>query len=88
MQAVEEVGMKIQLKKCNFGKRCCKWLGHSITGEGIFPDADRVKILLEWPDPQIQKQVYSLHGLMSAVCFDFFRKDIKIFHFQKTKINY
>ena len=54
LDSVQEVGMKLQLKKCNFGGRQCKWLGHSITDTGIFPDYDRFKVLLEWPDPTIR----------------------------------
>ena len=31
--ALIEVGMKIQPKKCNFGVRTVRWLGHTITKE-------------------------------------------------------
>ena len=41
-QAIAEVGMKIQPRKCNFGLRTVKWLGHTITEEGIFPDPERM----------------------------------------------
>ena len=73
-QAIAEVGMRIQPRKCNFGLRTVKWLGHTITEEGIFPDQDRVKILREWPDPTVRSHVAQVHGLMST-----FRKFIRNF---------
>ena len=73
-QAIAEVGMRIQPRKCNFGLRTVKWLGHTITEEGIYPDQDRVRILRDWPDPTIRSHVSQVHGLMST-----FRKFIRNF---------
>ena len=73
-QAIAEVGMKIQPRKCNFGLRTVKWLGHTITEEGIYPDQDRVRILKDWPEPTIRSHVSQVHGLMST-----FRKFIRNF---------
>ena len=56
LNALEEVGMKIQPRKANFGQRKVKWLGHEITEEGIFPDRDRMKVLKEWPTPKDKKE--------------------------------
>ena len=66
LNALEEVGMKIQPRKANFGQRKVKWLGHEITEEGIFPDRDRMKVLKEWPTPKDKKGAAGIHGLMST----------------------
>ena len=74
LNALEEVGMKIQPRKANFGQRCVKWLGHEITEEGIFPDRDRMKVLKEWPTPKNKTGAAGIHGLMST-----FRKWVRNF---------
>ena len=72
--AIAEVGMRIQPRKCNFGLRTVKWLGHTITEQGIYPDQDRVRILRDWPEPTTRSHVSQIHGLMST-----FRKFIRNF---------
>ena len=74
LNALEEVGMKIQPRKANFGQRRVKWLGHEITEEGIFPDRDRMKVLKEWPIPKNKTGAVGIHGLMST-----FRKWVRNF---------
>ena len=74
LEAVTEVGMKIQVRKCNIGYGETKWLGHRITPHGIYPDNDRIRILKDWPTPINRKQVHEFHGLAST-----FRKFIKNF---------
>lgn len=74
LTAVQNTGMKIQVRKCNFGLRTIKWLGHHITEAGLMPDQDRVKALTEWPSPKNVEQVAKIHGLMGT-----FRKFIRGF---------
>merc|ERR1711978_832214 len=43
LATIEKIGLKVQP---------IKWLGHVLTEEGIQPDPDRIKPLLEWEKPQ------------------------------------
>ena len=47
LAAIEKIGLKVQPRKCIFCKQKIKWLGHVLTEEGIQPDPDRIKPLLE-----------------------------------------
>lgn len=55
--------LKIQLDKCEFLKRETEFLGHVITPEGIKPNPDKVKQILNWALPKTQKQIKQFLGL-------------------------
>jgi hypothetical protein len=55
--------LKIQLDKCEFLKKETEFLGHVITPEGIKPNPDKIKQILNWPLPKTQKQIKQFLGL-------------------------
>ena len=58
-----ENNLKIQPDKCEFLKRECLYLGHVITEDGIKPDPDKIKAVLEFPVPKTVKNIKSFLGL-------------------------
>ena len=50
-------GLKLSLKKCNFLQTKVKYLGHVVSGEGISPDADKIKCVRQWPRPTTLKEI-------------------------------
>lgn len=67
IQAIEAVGMKLNLAKCQIGARSVIWLGHRITETGVYPDQDRVAAMKNIPNPKTYSEVARLHGAMSAL---------------------
>src|SRR6201991_4763366 len=51
------------VKKCTFLKTKVEFLGHVVSGEGIAPDPQKTKTILEWPVPQSLHDVRSFLGL-------------------------
>ena len=57
-----EHGLKLKAKKCEFANNSVNYLGHTITVEGISPDRNRLKALLESPAPNSVDNVRSFLG--------------------------
>ena len=74
LQRMQEHGLKLKAKKCSFLMEKVKYLGHSIDSEGIRPDMDRVKDVINKPKPTDQKTLKSFLGFMG-----FYRIFIKNF---------
>lgn len=70
-------GMTLNLEKCTFGVRQMKFLGHTITEEGILPDQEKVKAIAEFPKPKSKKELKSFFGIIN-----FYRK-----HFKSQALN-
>lgn len=51
-QRLRQVNLKLNPHKCNFLKKEILYLGHVVTGEGILPDPDKVKVMKEYPVPE------------------------------------
>ncbi|GBM58756.1 Transposon Ty3-I Gag-Pol polyprotein [Araneus ventricosus] len=66
-----EAGLILNPKKCLFGAKEIKILGHFVSGEGIKPDPDKIKAVQDFPTP---KDVESFLGLCS-----YYRRFIKDF---------
>jgi hypothetical protein len=64
-QAFANAGLKLKLSKCCFLQDSITFLGHHISGSGIAPDPNKVKKILECPEPKNLKEVMSFNSLLS-----------------------
>ena len=55
--------LSLKVNKCHFFQEELKFLGHIISKEGIKPDAEKVKVVLDWPTPVKQTDVRAFLGL-------------------------
>jgi hypothetical protein len=51
LAAIRKANMKLKLAKCRFGESAITALGHRIQADGISPDPEKVKAVLEFPSP-------------------------------------
>ena len=72
LAALSKVNLKIKVKKCSFFTEKIKFLGYTVTPDGMTIDDERVKSIRDMPDPTNKKQLQSFLG----VC-NYFRSFIK-----------
>ena len=53
------------LDKCKFWQSEVTFLGHKVTSNGLNMEEDKVKAILDWPQPKDQKDVRVFNGLAS-----------------------
>lgn len=63
LKRLSDFNLKIQLDKCEFMRRETEFLGHVITQEGIKPDQEKIRKILDWKLPENQKQIKQFLGL-------------------------
>ena len=59
---IKSVNMKISLKKCHFGFKELKALGHVVSGLSLGIDKNKVAAVLLKPMPQNKKEIQSFLG--------------------------
>ncbi|MBW0588781.1 hypothetical protein O181_128496, partial [Austropuccinia psidii MF-1] len=59
---IQSVNMKISLKKCHFGSKELKALGHVVSGLSLGVDKNKAAAVLPKPMPQNKKEIQSLLG--------------------------
>ena len=52
-----------KLSKCQFYQQRIKFLGHTVSGDGISVDEDKIKAIQDWPVPQNVGELRSFLGL-------------------------
>ena len=63
LQRLDECGLQLDIKKCEFETQATKYLGYVIDiGNGIRMDPDKLKAIHEWQAPQTVKGVRSFLG--------------------------
>lgn len=58
-------GITLNKKKCIFGAKSVKYLGHIISEKGISIDPDRVKAIREFPQPNNKTELLRLLGMIN-----------------------
>ena len=67
-------GMKLKPSKCDFFKLYIEYLGHLISGTGIYPLEQKIQVILDLAPPTNVTQVQHILGLVS-----YYRKFIPLF---------
>lgn len=55
--------MLAKLSKCSFGEASIGFLGHIIASDGVHPDPEKVKAMLDWSIPKTIKMLRGFLGL-------------------------
>lgn len=63
-QKLHEHGLKLQPKKCTLFKKEVCYLGHMVSPQGVAPNPDKIKAVVDWPQPTTVRQVRSFLGLV------------------------
>ncbi len=66
--------MYAKKEKCELFRTELSFLGHRISGKGIAMESDKVKAILEWPEPKNIEQIQKFLGLAG-----YYRKFVKNF---------
>ncbi len=69
-----EVGIKLNLSKCNIEQREVKFLGHSVSKEGFRPDPGNVEAIVKMNPPTNVKETRRFLGMAG-----FYRKHVDNF---------
>lgn len=62
---LNEAGLKLNLKKCQFYQSKVQYLGYKITNQGIRIDQDRLKEIKNFPRPKTLKMIRGFLGMMN-----------------------
>ena len=60
-----DAGLKLNMSKCQFKKSSVTFLGHTVSGQGIQPSADKVKAVQEAKTPTSKAEIRSVLGLVT-----------------------
>lgn len=71
---LRETNLKVTLDKCEFIRKEVLYLGHTVTKNGLKPNDDKVKAVLNFPLPRTSTEIKSFLGLVG-----YYRKFIKDF---------
>jgi hypothetical protein len=62
LRRLQDAGLQVDLKKCEFGVKRTKYLGFIITTDGIEVDPDKVAAVVNWKAPQNVRGIQSFLG--------------------------
>ena len=65
--SIKKQGLKLNKNKCLFNKSKVIFVGHRITGKGIFPDRWKVEAVIDMPYPTV-KELPRLLGMVYYLC--------------------
>ncbi|PNY16670.1 Ty3/gypsy retrotransposon protein [Trifolium pratense] len=74
LQVLEQHELFAKLSKCSFGQREVDYLGHIVSGSGVYMHAEKIKDVLAWPKPSNVKQLRGFLGLTG-----YYRRFIKAY---------
>ena len=62
---IRQKGLKLNLKKCEFGNASINCMGHILSSEGLFPEPEKVNSILHMKPPSNASEVRSFLGLVT-----------------------
>ena len=65
LQRLADAGVKLKKEKCTFCAPSVKYLGHQIDAAGLHPLPDKVKAIVEAPQPKNLQELRSYLGLLN-----------------------
>lgn len=71
-EKLNQVGLKIQIDKCNFFNKETEYLGHVLTSRGIKPNPNKISVIQDLKLPNSTKQIKSFLGITG-----YYRKFVK-----------
>ena len=71
---LQQIGVRLNPEKCQFGYFLVCFLGHTVSADGVGTDPSKVEAVLNWPIPKTLKDVRSFLGLAS-----YYRRFVKGF---------
>ena len=75
-QRLRDAGLKLQPSKCYMARTEINYLGFVVSQDGIKANADKLRVVSEFPVPQSQKQISAFLGLTG-----YYRRLIKNYAF-------
>ena len=64
LRRLRAAGLKASPNKCAFGQVRMQYLGHIVTREGILPDTDNVKAIMQCQPPRNLTELRSVNGMV------------------------
>lgn len=74
LQRLQEAGLQVDIKKCDFGVTETRYLGLIVTTKGIKMDPEKVRAIQEWETPTNLRDVQAFVGFVN-----FYRRFIRNF---------
>ena len=65
MQRLQEYGLRLRREKCELFREKIVYLGHEISKDGLRPTGERVKGIVDMPEPTNTKELLTFLGLMT-----------------------
>ena len=65
LQRMKDAGLRLKLPKCSFMTDSVEYLGHHISAEGIRPTKEKVRAIVDAPEPHNVSELRSFLGLVN-----------------------
>jgi len=60
---LHKAGLRLNLRKCHFFKKRIEYLGHVVTGKGVWPNKKNIESIENFPEPKNVRQLQGYLGL-------------------------
>lgn len=64
LERLRSINLKINQEKCKIRMDEIKYIGHVLSGEGLKPDQDKIKAIVEMPKPQDKSALLRFLGMV------------------------